>query len=82
MPVNSIASLNSTSDAEVGSVLIIPTASQLERMKTAPKKPLRRASAKGTSKSSGKPAVRNAKSSKRPASRRVASAFVNSGGLN
>lgn len=82
MPVNSIASVNSTNDAEVGSVLIIPTASQLERMKTSAKKPLRRASAKSSSKSSGNAALRNAKSSKGLASRRVASTFVNSGGLN
>ena len=37
-----------SNDAEVGSVLIIPTASQLERMKTSPKKSLRKASAKGS----------------------------------
>jgi membrane-bound lytic murein transglycosylase D len=78
MPVNSIAALNSQADAEVGDVLIIPTASQVERTRTLSKKSLRKAS----SKSSRRPAVRNAKSSKRPASRRMASAFVSNGGLN
>jgi membrane-bound lytic murein transglycosylase D len=82
MPVNSIAALNSQSDAEVGNVLIIPTASQVERTRTSSKKSLRKASAKASSKSSRRPAVRNAKSSKRPASRRMASAFVSNGGLN
>ena len=82
MPVNSIASLNNQSDAEVGNVLIIPTASQVERMKTSSKKALRKSSARASSKASRKPAVRNVRTTKRPASRRMASAFVNSGGLN
>ena len=38
MPVNSIASLNNQSDAEIGDVLIIPTASQVERLRLASKK--------------------------------------------
>jgi len=79
MPVSSIASLNNQTEAEVGDVLIIPTASQLERMKT-PKASARKGSV--SAKSSGKPAPRNAKAAKRPATRRVASAYVNGAGLN
>ena len=41
MPVNSIASINNQSEAEIGDVLIIPTASQVERSKSASKKQLR-----------------------------------------
>ena len=61
MPVNSIASLNNQSDAEVGNVLIIPTASQVERMKTSSKKALRKTSMRASSKASRKSAVRNVK---------------------
>jgi membrane-bound lytic murein transglycosylase D len=82
MPVNSIASLNNQSDAEIGNVLIIPTASQLERMKTSPKKSVRKASTKASSQPSRKSAAKNVRTAKRPSSRRMASAFVNSGGLN
>jgi len=80
MPVNSIASVNNQGDAEIGDVLIIPTASQVERMKVSKKTV--RTSGKATAKSSAKPAVRNAKSTKRPATRRMASTYVNSAGLN
>lgn len=82
MPVNSIASLNNQSDAEVGNVLIIPTASQVERMKASSKKALRKTSMRASSKASRKSAVRSVRTTKRPGSRRMASAFVNSSGLN
>ena len=42
MPVNSIASLNNQSDAEIGDVLIIPTASQVERLRLGSKKSTRK----------------------------------------
>jgi len=79
MPVNSISALNNQSEAEVGDVLIIPTASQLERMGTSKKSV---GNPKGSVKSSGKSSARNTKTSKRPATRRMASAYVNGAGLN
>jgi membrane-bound lytic murein transglycosylase D len=83
MPVNSIASLNSQSEAEIGDVLIIPTASQLERMKkTSTKKLAGKNSGKPVAKASGKSAVRTVKNAKRPATRRMASAYVNSARLD
>lgn len=83
MPVNSIASLNNQSDAEVGDALIIPTASQLEKMKPSVKKTVRRVLSRTVpGKARGSAGVRNVKASKRPASRRVASAYANSGGAH
>ena len=83
MPVNSIASLNNQSDAEIGDVLIIPTASQVERLRLGSKKSTRKASGKATAKSGSKSQVRSAKAPKRPATRgRMASAYVSGGGLN
>jgi membrane-bound lytic murein transglycosylase D len=79
MPVNSIASLNNQGDAEIGDVLIIPTASQVERTL---KSKLTRASSKLARRTPKSSATARAKSPKRPASRRVASAFSNSGGLH
>jgi membrane-bound lytic murein transglycosylase D len=80
MPVNSIASLNNQADAEIGDVLIIPTASQVERLKVSNKKTVRKGN-KVTAKSSGA-TVKSAKSSKGPATRRMASTYVSSAGLN
>jgi membrane-bound lytic murein transglycosylase D len=80
MPVNSIASLNNQADAEIGDVLIIPTASQVERLKVSNKKTVRKGN-KVTTKSSGA-TVKSAKSSKGPATRRMASTYVSSAGLN
>lgn len=91
MPVNSIAAINNQSDTDVGDALIIPTASQVERLsKVSPKKsakrPARRSSGKVTAKAdpkrSEKPAVKNVKASKSAAARRMASTYVNSSGLN
>ena len=83
MPVNSIASLNNQSDAEIGDVLIIPTASQVERLRSGSKTPARKASGKAMAKSGSKSRVRSAKTPKRPATRgRMASAYVSGGGLD
>jgi membrane-bound lytic murein transglycosylase D len=84
MPVNSIASLNNQGEAEIGDALIIPTASQVERFKASSKKQPRKSNvtAKASSKPSAKTSVRNAKSGKRPAGRRMASAFAGNSGLN
>ena len=79
MPVNSIASINNQSEAEIGDVLIIPTASQVERSKSASKK---QSSRKVLAKRSTKGAVQLVKSAKRPANRRMASSFVNGAGLH
>ena len=79
MPVNSIASINNQSEAEIGDVLIIPTASQVERYKSASKK---QPSRKVLAKRSSKGAVQLVKSAKRPANRRMASSFVNGAGLH
>jgi membrane-bound lytic murein transglycosylase D len=76
MPVNSIASINNQSDAEIGDVLIIPTASQVERSRKASKKQVKVLSAKTSRKQTVKAA-----SAKRPATRRMASSFVNRAGL-
>jgi membrane-bound lytic murein transglycosylase D len=85
MPVNSIASVNNQYEAEIGEALIIPTASQVERYnKAAKKKTTKKASgkllAKSRPKSSGK--AKSVNTAKRPATRRMASGFANSGGLN
>jgi membrane-bound lytic murein transglycosylase D len=76
MPANSIASVNNQADAEVGDVLIIPTASQVERSMTSK---TAHASSKMTRSTPKSSAAARVKSAKRPASRRVASAFTNRG---
>jgi hypothetical protein len=76
MPVNSIASVNNQADAEIGDVLIIPTASQVERS-IASKTP--RASSKMARSTPKSSATARVKLAKRPAARRVASAFTNRG---
>jgi membrane-bound lytic murein transglycosylase D len=82
MPVNSIASVNNQSEAEIGDVLIIPTASQVERSKASSKKQTRTVSAKRSRKASAKGNVQPVRASKRPASRRMASSFANGAGLH
>jgi membrane-bound lytic murein transglycosylase D len=80
MPVNSIASINNQSEAEIGDVLIIPTASQVERSNTVSKKQQTKAPSKTMSaKRSAKATIQVAKSVKRPATRRMASSFVSGG---
>ena len=83
MPVNSIASLNNQSDAEIGDVLIIPTASQVERLQDRQqevdsqgvrRKPRRSRREVSSSKRESSEATRNAG--------RMASAYVSGGGLN
>ena len=82
MPVNSIASVNNQMDAEVGDVLIIPTASQVERMKSS-KRPAKVVAAKNTrGKTAVKASAQTVKSAKRPATRRMASTLVKSSGMN
>jgi membrane-bound lytic murein transglycosylase D len=87
MPVNSISAINNQSEADIGDALIIPTASQVERLSKASSrkgatKPSAKVSANASRKSSGKSSERNVKAAKRPAGRRMASAYVNSGNLN
>jgi membrane-bound lytic murein transglycosylase D len=78
MPVSSIAAANAKSDNEIGDVLVIPTATQLERTRS-------RSSNSGkpaakSSSSTGKSTVRAAKSTKptasKPARRRIAAGGV------
>lgn len=83
MPVSTISALNNQSDAEIGDALIIPTASQVERYnKSAGKIPTRKSSGKLSAAKPKTSTGRSVKAAKRPATGRMASAYVNSGGLN
>jgi membrane-bound lytic murein transglycosylase D len=74
MPVNAIASLNDQAEAEIGDVLIIPTASQVERVnKSSRSSKLRILGLKKSGKKTSKQ-VTATKSGKRPATRRMAAA--------
>ncbi|HYP09522.1 MAG TPA: transglycosylase SLT domain-containing protein [Bryobacteraceae bacterium] len=81
MPVNSIASINDQSEAEIGDVLIIPTASQVERTKATPKKQNRASLGKASTRKAAKASAQPVRSAKRPASRRMASAFASGAGM-
>lgn len=73
MPAGSIAAANSSTDAEVGDVLVIPTASQIEKASSAGKFAAKRSSKSKTpvAKSSAKKTPVKAAARKRPVSRGV-----------
>ena len=71
MAVSSIAAANADSDNEIGDVLVIPTATQLERMKTGNSKAGKPASAGRTANSANR-------APSRPAQRKIASDGVRS----